>query len=311
MEKSAGQARIFDSNERSILSKSVTKHGTAGWHGVPAHSTHIRTCDLEVPRGHATVKCGKYFEVRYFLNVVVGTSHTKLVTVQLPIVLIHMNSLDVVPNSVAQVAAAIEEKRIAHSHTRARSPQRLGRRPSQSVQGRAFAAPRMQSLDRMRAQAEDIQHLSQILDHSPRKYSLRRMNSNIDYHSPPSNRNGRFVGGEEVADLQRQLRHIKSNETLVSKAASVYRGSSMRSRRAEGSALGFRDAEVREDFELGGLGSDGNVLFKQRLEQSRERQYRFSKKKSVERWKGVAHVGVGWLKGNAGAKDEREKADWI
>jgi hypothetical protein len=91
MEKSAGQARIFDSNERSILSKTMVKHGSAGWHGVPAHQTHVRTCDLELPRGHATVKCGmsevvdvtasahevgKYFEVRYFLNVMVGTAHT-------------------------------------------------------------------------------------------------------------------------------------------------------------------------------------------------------------------------------------------
>jgi hypothetical protein len=91
MEKSAGQARIFDSNERSILSKSMVKHGSAGWHGVPAHQTHIRTCDLELPRGHATVKCGmlriddifgptdntgKYFEVRYFLNVMVGSAHS-------------------------------------------------------------------------------------------------------------------------------------------------------------------------------------------------------------------------------------------
>lgn len=59
MEKSAGQARIFDSNERSILSKATVKHGSAGWHGVSSSQTHIRTCDLEVPRGHATVKCGR------------------------------------------------------------------------------------------------------------------------------------------------------------------------------------------------------------------------------------------------------------
>lgn len=58
MEKSAGQARIFDNNERSILSRSLVKQGTAGWHGVENRQTHIRTCDLEVPRGHATVKCG-------------------------------------------------------------------------------------------------------------------------------------------------------------------------------------------------------------------------------------------------------------
>ncbi|KAF2199109.1 hypothetical protein GQ43DRAFT_473928 [Delitschia confertaspora ATCC 74209] len=177
MEKSASQARIFNSNERSILSKSSIKQGSAGWHGVPAHTTHIRTCDLEVPRGHGTVNCGKYFEVRYFLNVVVSITRTKTIAVQLPIVLIHMNSLDVVPNSVAQVAAAIEEKRTAHGYTRARSSPRLGRRPSRSVQGRAFAAPRMQSLDRMRTEAEDLQQLGEILDKSPRK-SLRRMNSN-------------------------------------------------------------------------------------------------------------------------------------
>lgn len=92
MEKSASQARIFDSNEKTVLSKAIIKQGSAGWHGVSAHSTHVRTCDLEVPRGHATVKCGtckyesllhdgltvagKYFEVRYFLNVIVGTSHS-------------------------------------------------------------------------------------------------------------------------------------------------------------------------------------------------------------------------------------------
>ena len=92
MEKSAGQARIFDDNERAIFSKSIVKQGTAGWHGVPAEHTHVRTCDLELPRGHATVKCGtqlhshfqtddanhtgKYFEVRYFLNVVVCSTHT-------------------------------------------------------------------------------------------------------------------------------------------------------------------------------------------------------------------------------------------
>jgi hypothetical protein len=95
MEKSAGQARIFDSNEKSILGKALVKPGSAGWHGVAAHQTHIRTCDLELPRGHATVRCGtiqtgtkqkkvidrmagKYFEVRYFLNVVVGSAHSSV-----------------------------------------------------------------------------------------------------------------------------------------------------------------------------------------------------------------------------------------
>ncbi|KAF2264935.1 hypothetical protein CC78DRAFT_579891 [Lojkania enalia] len=309
MEKSAGQARIFDSNERSVLSKSTLKHGTAGWNGVPAHTTHIRTCDLEVPRGHATVKCGKFFEVRYFLNVIVGSSHSRIVTVQLPIVLIHMNSLDVVPNSVAQVAAAIEEKRTAHASLRPHSPFRVGRRPSQSVQGRAFAAPRMQSLDRMRAQTDDIQQLGQILDHSPRKSNLRRVSSNFDYRTPPSNRKGRILANGDLEDLQRRLRHVRSNESVGSKPATINRGNSTAFRPRGGSALGFREAEVKDDFELGGLGIGGDTSFQQRLEQSRGRQYRFGKKRSVERWKGVA---TGWLMGNGGSgKDERERDGWI
>lgn len=280
--------------------------------------------------------------MRYFLNVIVGSAHTsvpalyppikltfasKLVTVQLPIVLIHMvylfvgiydpglhrgqNSLDVVPNSVAQVAMAIEERRAAHSYQRGHSPPRLGRRPSQSVQGRAFAAPRMQSLERMRARAEDIQELGQVLDQSPRKYGLRRMNSKWDYRTPPSNRKGRIVDDGEAADLLNRLRRVRSNETIGSRHNTLNRDKSSKSTRC-GSALGFREAEVREDMELGGLGISGEAPFKQRLERSRERQYRFTKKRSVEKWKGVANVGVGWLKGgNAGAKDERERQVWV
>ena len=163
----------------------------------------------------------------------------------------------------------------------------------------------MQSLERMRAQAEEMQELGQVLDQSPRKYSLRRVNSTFDYHTPPSNRKGRIVGTEDVADLQRRLRRAQSNETLASKAGNLCYANSTRGRRAAGSALGFRDAEVRDDFELGGLALGGEAPFKQRLEQSRERQYKFTKKKSVERWRGVAN---GWLKGGNGAtKEERER----
>jgi len=169
----------------------------------------------------------------------------------------------------------------------------------------------MQSLDRMRVQAEDLQELGQILDHSPRKFNLRRTNSNWDYHTPPSNRKGRIVGSDDLVDLQQKLRRVKSSETIRSKTTTIHRGNSMRSKHG-GSVLGFREAEVRDDMELAGLGTNSEAPFKQRLERSRERQYRFSKKKSVERWKGVANVGVGWLKGNAGAgKDEQERDGWI
>jgi hypothetical protein len=204
---------------------------------------------------------------------------------------------------------AIEEKRTAQGHQRGQSPPHLSRRPSQSVQGRAFAAPRMQSLDRMRAQIEDIQELGQVLDQSPRKHGLRRVLSNFDYHTPPSNRKGRILGEGEAADLQYQLCRVRSNGTMGSKV-NLHRENSGRSKRGI-SALGFREAEVREDMELGGLGTTDDGPLRHRVSRSLERQYRFSKKHSVERWKDVANVGVGWLKGNGGAKDERERNDWV
>lgn len=185
MEKATGQARISESSDRLILAKSIQRHDCEGWNGTEAYTSDARTCELQVPRGHATVKCGKYFEVRYFLNVTASLSNSKLVSVQLPIILIHMNSLDVLPNSVAQVAAAIEEKRLyqrrkalppdtSRRHGRQRSnssPARMtdiDRRPSYT-QGRAFAAPRQHSIDQRRAEQAQMDDLRHMIDNSPRK----------------------------------------------------------------------------------------------------------------------------------------------
>jgi hypothetical protein len=255
-------------------------------------------------------------------------SYRRLVTVQLPIVLIHMvsslflnvrslsadfrqNSLDVVPNSVAQVTMAIEEKRTTHTFQGGHSPPQIAHKKSQSIQGRAFAAPRMQSLGRMRAHARDLQELGEILDRSPRKHAVRRLETDWDYHTPPSNRKGRVVDDGVAAELQDRLRRVRSNETIGSRQHTLNRGNSSKSQRAE-SALGFREAEVRDDMELAGLGLSSEQPFKQRLERSRSRQYQFIKKRSVERWKGVASSGVGWLKGNnGGGKDIREREEWV
>ncbi|KAK5122201.1 hypothetical protein LTR85_004111 [Meristemomyces frigidus] len=220
-EKSAGQARIFESNHQTMVAMSSLRTGTNGWNGVEPHTSETRTCDLELPRGHATVRCGKYFEVRYFLNITVSVSNTKLVSVQLPIILIHMNSLDVVPNSVAQVAAAIEEKRANHERRRsseakphAQMPVRqrsvsspahvrnIRRRPS-FTPGRAFAAPRQQSLDRQRAKRADIEELCQAIDSSPRKhppklqgFALRKVASNMSFGN--LSLGGRSVGNDST-----------------------------------------------------------------------------------------------------------------
>ena len=203
-EKSVSAARIFESNEQTMINRLVLKPGAQSWNGVDPYSSETRTYELELPRGHATVHCGKYFEVRFFLNVSVSVSNSKLVSVQLPMILIHINSLDVLPNSVDQVAAAIEEKKRAkyrpprtrskkqsHSHSRQRSTsspseaQRLKRQPSYG-QGRAFSAPVEQAIDRQRAIRADIQDLGQRLDASPRKHppqlhgvTIKKVGSNM------------------------------------------------------------------------------------------------------------------------------------
>ncbi|TID24201.1 hypothetical protein E6O75_ATG02566 [Venturia nashicola] len=362
MEKSASQARIFDNNERTILSKGVLKSGSCGWNGIPAHTSDMRTCDLELPRGHATVKCGKFFEVRYFLNVIVSASHSKFITVQLPIVLIHMNSLDVVPNSVAQVAAAIEEKR-AKSHQRSQSrqprppgalptndahvlphpgsPTKMTRRPSNaSVQGRAFAAPRKQSLDRVRTEAEELFELGKLLDTSPRKYHYSPRQRAIasthkaqksqsetlyGYQTPPSNRKARILSdemGDEVEAIRNRLRRMRSNETNrsvisnrnqdpVAGSSVVRRGNSLGSRSQK---VGFRDLEKAEVA----LGSPGaNHLNMSRFEPLSAAAGRavhtgqLKKMKSNERWRGPSWFSE--RRERSKDREEREKmmANWI
>lgn len=296
VEKSASQARIFESNERTILTRASLRHGSNGWNGVEAYTSDTRTCDLDLPRGHATVKCGKYFEVRYFLNITVSTSHSKLVSVQLPIILIHMNSLDVLPNSVAQVAAAIEEKRgtsthqrsrsqphvRSHSRQRSRSSPHYDERPSFS-QGRAFAAPRQQSLDRMRAEAADLEELGQILDTSPRKYqqqlqgpTIKKMGSTMsfgalslggkstggvsvfggmEYHTPPSNRKARHfdaAGGDEVEAIRDRLRRMRSFDSTKSKRSNA----TVKSRKSHNAFGKPRVEAVRHELGPHSLGLD-------------------------------------------------------
>ena len=211
-ERPAGQARIFESNHQSPIAKTTLKPGSHGWNGVEPHSSSTRTCELELPRGHATVISCKFFEVAFSLNIVVSvsSSSTKVVSLQLPITLIHMNSLDVVPNSMAQVAAAMEETR-SHRHQRRRSSEarpcaraplrsrsvsspareRSVRRQPSYTAGRAFAAPWQQSLERQRAEQANIDDLRHALDRSPRKQrlaplqglALRKVGSNISFRN--------------------------------------------------------------------------------------------------------------------------------
>ena len=308
-EKSASHARIFESNEQTMITRSILKPGTQGWNGIEPHSSETRTCELELPRGHATVRCGKFFEVRFFLNVTASLSNTKLVSVQLPIILIHINSLDVLPNSVAQVAAAIEERRAQkqqHQRSRSKQPPRgharqrsssspaamtdLRRNPSYS-QGRAFAAPRQQSLDHLHAVRADIDDLQQTLDSSPRKYeprlhgiAIKKMSSNMSfgalrlngdksggsgnpfasmaYQTPPTNREGRDFdrsGDKNVEYMRDQLRRMRSFESVQSRKSAT----TTRSKRDQNTRPKYNFTVVRDRIEPHALGLTSTTTSRQ------------------------------------------------
>ena len=169
--ESASRLRLPKKRDVEVVSTTTVKK-SKDWSGVLPNSSEVRTCGIDVPKGHVSIRTGRYFEVRYFLNAVVSVSSFKRpVAVQLPITIIHMSSLDIVPNALAQVAEAIEAKRrktVPSDEDKTLYPQ--------FQPGQAFTAARRQSLDRMREQAaayenEDVAALAQELDDSPRRYA--------------------------------------------------------------------------------------------------------------------------------------------
>lgn len=272
MEMSASQARLFDQLERTVICKNVFKHGTRGWNGVSGHSAELRTCELEVPRGHATIKCNKYFEIRYYLNVTIGTSHHKLVTVQLPIILIHMNSLDVPTNSVNQVAHAIEEKRAGQASAAAtRGSPRVGRQLAGYLQGRAFSAPRYRSLERQRITNDLSQSWVNKENSSPvagahRHDLLYKRSTSFTYKTPPSNRKGRVMMDDEVDSLRRQLDQMRM----------------FGSRASNHSVPGSRNHQSRAGSAMGGYIHEAEPGPRDGLEESSRLNVRLHPQRSVE-----------------------------
>ncbi|KAK5070914.1 hypothetical protein LTR64_003888 [Lithohypha guttulata] len=172
--KNANHLRVPRKQENDIVNSTVVKKAKQ-WNGTPPHTSEVRTCHIQVPHGHVTISTGRFFEVRYFLNVIVTVAMFKTITVQLPITLIHMNSLDVMPNALAQVAASIEAKR---SKTLPTDPNHPLYRPY--YQGQAFVAPRKRSLEQTQGAhsrcqstaSARLEELKRELDKSPRKYQF-------------------------------------------------------------------------------------------------------------------------------------------
>lgn len=128
------------------------------------------------------------------------------------------------------MAAAIEEKR---SHQRGRSRNALDptvrvqrrlrsqaqvspspakqssnlRHHPSKLQGRAFAAPRQQSLDRARAEAAELQRLGAVIDLSPRKHGAGKSTSRAKHKPNDAGVGSSYAGGRI------------SNTTIVSRPA--------------------------------------------------------------------------------------------
>jgi hypothetical protein len=151
---------------------------------------------------------------------------------------------------VAQVAAAMNEKLSQPNTSIASEEGHKIVRKSSLAQGRAFAAPRLQSLERIRAAAADVKALGKELDASPRRYlpngdkkgsspyrqqpttpghtpagkensaqlhTLYRMrsDSNYVYATPPGNtyRNACVLTADKANEIKRSLRRMRSSET--------------------------------------------------------------------------------------------------
>lgn len=236
---------MFDQKERLTVVKTSIRPGTQGWSGVLPYTTLLRTCGLEVPQNHASIPCFTLFEVRYYLYVSVYTNHSKVATVQLPIHIIHMNSLDVPTNSVAQVAAAIEEKREGRERAQNKGKPTLKSKASQtSFQGRAFAAPRMESLDRARARQAADEASHRRIHATPRDSSSRRpvqrlrtVGSGFSFKTPSSRRKGRVFAAADADEISRRLQRMRKDSfASITTNRSVPRG---RHPARKSSALGF------------------------------------------------------------------------
>ncbi|KAL9039200.1 MAG: hypothetical protein Q9214_004975 [Letrouitia sp. 1 TL-2023] len=161
---------------------------------------------------------GRFFGVRFFLNVKIKVSFFKSLKVQLPVTIIHPSSIDIPPNALAQVATTIENKHRHHPT----SPD-----PSYLYQpGQAFLAPRRSSHELLLRKAisnEDINDITAVLerdldDNGPRR---RASTANVTSHEKPSMRyrSTRFLEGDN--SFLKQLRSEPEMRTPVPPIPSI------------------------------------------------------------------------------------------
>ena len=252
--KIANHLRLPKRTDKELVSTSTMKK-SKDWTGILPNSSEIRTCDVSVPPGLVTISTGRFFEVRYFLNVTLTVSAFRAVAVELPVTIVHMNSLDILPNSLAQVAASIEAKR-----TRTVPVDRDHPRYPSFHQGQAFAAPRRQSLDRAREEgaglkAEELNALTRDLDDSPRRYRYATgqgherkvtVSTAMSGHSVPPGRPSGVDSSHHHHTRQPSCYHCHSEQDrcVATKASiSSFAGPRLPRLQLSTSGLGFSDSE--------------------------------------------------------------------
>ena len=151
---------------------------------VSPHSELFRTASLSLPSGLVSIETGRFFGVRYFLNVLLTVSFNKLLKLQLPVTLVHPNSIDIPPNALAQVAASIEQE----YHQKRTNTSRARTRYHYEA-GQAFAAARRKSFIQLAQDTfgtSDMESLTRAIESSPRRLKpqsapvLPRRSTDID-----------------------------------------------------------------------------------------------------------------------------------
>ena len=161
---SADVLRLPDQIHKEIL---VRKNVLPNFEGIRPISQDFRTAQISIPNGLVSIETGRYFGVRYFLNVQISCSFSKRLRVQLPITLIHPNSIDIPPNALAQVTASIE-----HKHRNLSSTNGSGS-AYRYHPGQAFTAARRQSYLQLRHDtfgSTDLDSITRAVENSPRKF---------------------------------------------------------------------------------------------------------------------------------------------
>lgn len=134
---------------------------------ISPHSELFRTSSLSIPSGLVSIETGRFFGIRYFLNIQLTVSFNKHLKLQLPVTLVHPNSIDVPPNALAQVAASIEQE-----HQQKRTNTSRARTPYHYEAGQAFTAARRKSVVQLAQDTfgtSDLESLTRAVEISPRR----------------------------------------------------------------------------------------------------------------------------------------------